>query len=288
MQIIKTLAFHFVSFSLGMFVTHAEVLYYQPFSNSNSPGWYSRTINDFFVSFAQSWSVTPRLDGDPPQQFARYDILIPTLPNPEARWDGGFSGFAAGLTNLPQNWHLSFRAYVTNLDPFRVELAVFDTLWPVFGQPPSQPPPVKTLTLWCYPTALGWQTLHLDRHSPSIAKQTYGRAAPILGLELRIGLASYDSETQPLSISQIGSHSFGLDEITLSAAPAQSALSVSVTATNTLVLSWPSSVAGLRVQTNSNLTTPHWDYWNVSPSDDGTTKSVVVAPSGVMFYRLKD
>jgi hypothetical protein len=109
-----------------------------------------------------------------------------------------------------------------------------------------------------------------------------------LGTRLAIGLPSHAPDSQALSISQIGTYAFQLDEIALSADPAQPALSVRRTATNTLVLSWPSTSDGLTLQTNSNLNTPHWDYWRVLPSDDGTNKSVVVAPSGVMFYRLKD
>ncbi len=286
MHAMKALALHSVLLAFASMTIGAEVIYSQPFSDPSSPAWYCSTVND--TPFGESWSMTSHLAGDPPNQFAHFDISIPVRPtNPNARWYGGFSTFLPGLTNLPPEWQLSFQAFFTNLEPLRVQFQTIDTLWPVPGTPPTNPPSIKTLALWCHPAASGWQTFHLDRHSASIAGQSFGPMSR-LGLRLMITLASHDSDSQPLSISQIGRYTFLLDEVALAVGPAQPALSVCGTATNTLVLSWPATSAGLTLQTNSSLSTPHWDYWSVLPSDDGTNKSVVVTPTGTMFYRLKD
>jgi hypothetical protein len=62
------------------------------------------------------------------------------------------------------------------------------------------------------------------------------------------------------------------------------------TATNGISLSWPSSASGFRLQSATNLLAPvQWQAVVDSPSDDGTTKTLVITndPSVAnAFYRL--
>jgi hypothetical protein len=65
------------------------------------------------------------------------------------------------------------------------------------------------------------------------------------------------------------------------------ALTVQSTATNSVVLTWPSPSTGYFLQQNTNLTTTNWNFNAQVPIDDGTNKNVVVmSPVGNMFYRL--
>jgi hypothetical protein len=65
-------------------------------------------------------------------------------------------------------------------------------------------------------------------------------------------------------------------------------LTITLTHTNTAVLSWPSPSSGFALQQNSSVGTTNWTDVALSPNDDGTTKSVVVPASpGNKFYRLK-
>ncbi len=280
----------FLRFAILMFVvraSEAEIVHYQPFSTSVLPSWFRHTAMD--TTFGERWSIASFLAGDPAQQYARFVISIPVLPtNPEARWYGGFHTFLAGMTNLPPDWQLSFRACLTNLEPLCVRFDTADTLWPVFGQPPPPlPVRLKTLTLWCYPRSTGWQTLRFDRNSASLAGQV-GGPTDRLGTFFRIGLASHGPDAQPLSIAHVGNHALSLDEITFSAGPAPSILTVNRTATNTLVVSWPSTLDGVNLETNGSLSAPQWSDWIVSPSDDGTNKTAVVAPTGPLFFRVRN
>jgi uncharacterized repeat protein (TIGR03803 family) len=53
------------------------------------------------------------------------------------------------------------------------------------------------------------------------------------------------------------------------------------------ILSWPSPSTGFAVQTNNNLGTAGWSNFDASAADDGTNKSVVVAPlSDNLSFRL--
>ena len=65
-------------------------------------------------------------------------------------------------------------------------------------------------------------------------------------------------------------------------------LSISRIPTNTLAVSWPSPSMGFNLQVNTNgIASVNWSNVVTIPSDDGTTKSVIVNPStGNRFYRL--
>ncbi len=70
--------------------------------------------------------------------------------------------------------------------------------------------------------------------------------------------------------------------------PGPPLLSILNTPTNAVLLTWPSSSAGFELQQNNGLTTPNWTQVEFKVADDGTTKSVLVAPAaGNRFFRLK-
>lgn len=63
-------------------------------------------------------------------------------------------------------------------------------------------------------------------------------------------------------------------------------LLIRLTPTNSVIVSWPSSATGWTLQEKSDLNTTNWVETPTPPSDDGTTKSVVVPPVRSRFYRL--
>jgi hypothetical protein len=66
------------------------------------------------------------------------------------------------------------------------------------------------------------------------------------------------------------------------------ALTLALTTTNTLALSWPSSSTGWALQENTNgLASANWSIAPGTIEDDGTTKTLVITPQkGNRFYRL--
>jgi hypothetical protein len=66
-------------------------------------------------------------------------------------------------------------------------------------------------------------------------------------------------------------------------------LTVARTTTNTVAVSWPSPSTGFTLQQNTNgIATVNWSNVVATPSDNGTTKTVIVnPPAGNRFYRLK-
>ena len=64
-------------------------------------------------------------------------------------------------------------------------------------------------------------------------------------------------------------------------------LQITATTTNTVVISWASPAPGFGLEHNSDLN-PGWLEVEVAPSDDGTTKSIVVPASvGNQFFRMR-
>ncbi|MBI3850307.1 MAG: hypothetical protein HY298_08470 [Verrucomicrobia bacterium] len=72
--------------------------------------------------------------------------------------------------------------------------------------------------------------------------------------------------------------------------PGAPLLSIRLTTTNTVAVSWPSPSTGFTLQQNTNgLGTVNWSNIVITPSDDGTTKTIIVnPPTGNRFYRLKN
>jgi hypothetical protein len=71
--------------------------------------------------------------------------------------------------------------------------------------------------------------------------------------------------------------------------PGAPLLTIRLTATNTVAISWPSPSTGFNLQQNTNgIATVNWSSVTTTPIDDGTTKTVIVdPPTGNRFYRLK-
>lgn len=71
--------------------------------------------------------------------------------------------------------------------------------------------------------------------------------------------------------------------------PGAPLLSLSLTATNTAVISWPFPSTGFALEANPSLGTTNWTSVTNTVQNDGTFKWVVVpANSGHKFFRLKN
>jgi hypothetical protein len=69
--------------------------------------------------------------------------------------------------------------------------------------------------------------------------------------------------------------------------PGAPLLSIWLTAANTIVISWPSSATGFALESSSSVNATNWNLVPLTPSDDGTTQTVVVShTSGYQFFRL--
>jgi len=66
-------------------------------------------------------------------------------------------------------------------------------------------------------------------------------------------------------------------------------LTIARTTTNTVAISWPSPSTDFTLQQNTNgIATVHWSNVLTTPTDNGTTKTVMVnLPTENRFYRLK-
>jgi hypothetical protein len=65
-------------------------------------------------------------------------------------------------------------------------------------------------------------------------------------------------------------------------------LTITLTTTNTALITWPSPSIGYNPQQNDDLTTSNWVPPVESVSDNGTIKYIVVnPPTGNRYYRLK-
>lgn len=64
-------------------------------------------------------------------------------------------------------------------------------------------------------------------------------------------------------------------------------LSIARTATNTIVVSWPSTSTAWVLQQNSNPLTSNWGIPPETVNDNGTNKFIIISPpSGSRFFRL--
>ena len=70
--------------------------------------------------------------------------------------------------------------------------------------------------------------------------------------------------------------------------PGAPLLSIARTTTNTVAVFWPSPSTGFLLQQNTNgIGSVNWSNIVSTPTDDGTTKTIVVnPPTGSRFYRL--
>lgn len=70
--------------------------------------------------------------------------------------------------------------------------------------------------------------------------------------------------------------------------PGAPLLALRRTSTNTVAVSWPSPSTGFTLQQNTNgLAAVNWSNILATPTDDGTTRTLIVnPPTGNRFYRL--
>lgn len=70
--------------------------------------------------------------------------------------------------------------------------------------------------------------------------------------------------------------------------PGAPLLSIQLTSTNSVIVSWPSSATGFTLQQNNNVAVPNWVAVTNSVSLNGGQSQVIVSPpTGRQFYRLK-
>ena len=69
--------------------------------------------------------------------------------------------------------------------------------------------------------------------------------------------------------------------------PGAPLLTITLTTTNTAIISWPSPSPGFALQQNADLNLTNWVAAPQTVNDDGTTRFIIVAPpTGNRFYRL--
>jgi hypothetical protein len=70
--------------------------------------------------------------------------------------------------------------------------------------------------------------------------------------------------------------------------PGAPLLQIINTGTNAVAVVWPSTPTSFVLQQNTDLSTTNWVSVGAVPSDDGTSKSVIVSPAvGSRYFRLK-
>jgi uncharacterized delta-60 repeat protein len=114
------------------------------------------------------------------------------------------------------------------------------------------------------------------------------------GGEVVIGITGNDDvasavaldSTGRIVIAGVSANSFGLARLVgdpLAAIP----IAISLPASKTLEISWPSSPSGWTLQQTSNLTSPAWVASSESVTNDGTNNILIAHPTGGhLFYRL--
>jgi len=77
-------------------------------------------------------------------------------------------------------------------------------------------------------------------------------------------------------------------QLTVVQTPGSPLLSITLTTTNTAMISWPSPSTGFNLQQNTNsIATVNWSNIVTAPTDNGTLKYIIVnPPTGNRFYRL--
>jgi hypothetical protein len=200
---------------LAQVASHGSVIYQNNFSGSSPPGWYRFTSGD--TNFHNEWSITSSLESSAGNQYARFDINIPTEPtNSNVSWSGGFFTFAGTNTTLPAQWRLSFDVSLPGVEPIEISLKLQTSSFPS-GYPPA-------MNFWVQPAGLGWQSIVIDQNTPySFGPGLLGGSQT--GTYLTIGMASQDSSGNPLTISQVGTYDFLLDNVLFQTVPEPSALS---------------------------------------------------------------
>jgi hypothetical protein len=79
-------------------------------------------------------------------------------------------------------------------------------------------------------------------------------------------------------------------QLTVVQTPGSPLLSITLTTTNTAMISWPSPSTGFNLQQNTNsIATVNWSNVVTAPTDTGTIKYIIInPPTGNRFYRLSN
>ena len=127
-----------------------------------------------------------------------------------------------------------------------------------------------------------WQTLQTIVGDGSTTFQSYTNMVPAsaAGPYFAVRFSAWGTMYTP-------SYTWWVDDVSIVAIPSPPRLAIGRTATNAVVISWPSSTTGFTLQTNNNLALTNWGAMTITPSDDGTNKFIVVSPPvGTLFFRL--
>lgn len=96
-----------------------------------------------------------------------------------------------------------------------------------------------------------------------------------------------DANTQPLIGGSYSLVSGFWSILAAVQSPDAPLLSITLTTTNSVVVSWPSPSTGFALQQNTDLNTTNWVGTSEALSDNGTSKFIIVNPlTGNRFYRL--
>lgn len=100
-------------------------------------------------------------------------------------------------------------------------------------------------------------------------------------------IGQHDASQQPMSGGNYSLTGGFWSLLSVVQTPGAPLLKITLTTTNTAVISWPSSATDFSLQQNSDLNTSNWIAPAESISNDGTNKFIIVNPSsGNRFYRL--
>jgi len=195
--------------------TDAQVVYQRDFSGTNAPAFSKETLGA--TEFHQAWTVAGSLENAAGNQYARYDLTVPYLPaSPAASWCGGFFMLMPALDSLPAQWQCSFDISLPSLEPVRVSL---------IEKSDSFPSSTPARVYWVQPAGLGWQSIVINQDTPySLASTPRG------GSVLLVQMASHDAGGKPLSLAQIGTHNFRLDNVRLELVPEPGVFALSLLA----------------------------------------------------------
>jgi len=189
------------------------LLFHDEFSAPSLPTWYRTTINP--SDFDDTWSVTSRLETVLGNSCACFDIAIPTLStNTSERWHAGLSTTLLQSSVLPYVWELTFDIFVESSEPVRISISQT-------GLVPSVPSVEQLSTYWVTPPEAGWQQITINSENEAIISYAMGLPSETnRSSTLRIGLSSHDGAGLPLSISEIGTYTFKIDNLALKSSDA--------------------------------------------------------------------
>lgn len=168
--------------------------------------------------FSDQWTVTRNLVTEGGNRYLNVTATVPQLPmNDEAAWYGGYYAHILSSSNsivtMPDNWTISFEVRADESGPIRVRILEkrrFNS--PTLG---------VISTSWVTLESPGWHSVALN--SSQFSEQpdfTAGISGSLMSsIFLEIGLASHDSNGNPLSLASVGSYTIDIDNVLLVAVP---------------------------------------------------------------------